>query len=293
MSDHLESLRLFVRVARRGSFSAAGRELGVPQSTVSRTIANLERDIGASLLTRTTRAVALTDAGQDFLARVEPILADLEEAEHAVRGSSDLKGLLRVGLGTALAMRIIIPHLKPFTDRHPGLQIELILDDQRQNLLVEGVDVALRFGVLPDSTATMRKLANWPRALVASPSYLANAPALSTPADLINHSVIVGPQGIGEWSFRRDGTTVSMRLEGRLRIPALEGTITAAIAGMGIVLVGTGACMREFEAGTLVRVLPEWDLGNVDLQAVFPAGRAAKASARAFVGYLAETVVPG
>jgi DNA-binding transcriptional LysR family regulator len=291
MSDHLESLRLFVRVARRGSFSAAGRELGVPQSTVSRSIANLERDIGASLLTRTTRAVTLTDAGQDFLARVEPILADLEEAEHAARGSSDLKGLLRVGLGTALAMRIVIPYLKPFADRHPALQIELMLDDQRQNLLVDGVDVALRFGVLPDSTATLRKLARWPRALFASPDYLAAAPPLTHPADLGNHALIVGPQGIGDWSFRQDGTTVSMRLDGRLRIPALEGAITAAVTGMGIVMAGTGACLKELEAGTLVRVLPDWDLGSVDLQAVFPAGRAAKASARAFVSYLAQSVL--
>ena len=102
MNGHLDALRLFVRVARRGSFSAAARELGAPQSTVSRTIAALEREIGASLLARTTRVVTLTDAGADFLARVEAILADLEEAEHAARGSGGLRGLLRVGIGSTL-----------------------------------------------------------------------------------------------------------------------------------------------------------------------------------------------
>ncbi len=96
MNGHLDALRLFVRVARRGSFSVAGRELGVPQSTVSRTVSALERKTGASLLIRSTRAVSLTDSGADFLARIEPILAGLDEAEHVARGSSEMRGLLRV-----------------------------------------------------------------------------------------------------------------------------------------------------------------------------------------------------
>jgi DNA-binding transcriptional LysR family regulator len=175
MSDHINALRLFIRVARLGSFSAAGRELGVPQSTVSRTIAALEQEIGTSLLVRTTRAVTVTDAGCDFVARIEPILADLEEAEHAVRHSGELRGTLRIGIGTSLASRIIIPHLKPFLDRHPALHLDLLLDDEKQDLVKEGVDVAFRFGALADSTATARKLVTWPRALVAAPSYLRTA----------------------------------------------------------------------------------------------------------------------
>lgn len=290
MSDHLEALRLFVRVARRGSFSAAGRELGVPQSTASRMIAALEREIGASLLTRTTRAVALTDAGADFLTRIEPLLADLDEAEHAARGTSDLRGQLRVGLGTSLAVRVVIPRLKPFLDRHPALQVELLMDDQRQDLVREGVDVALRFGKLADSSATARKLVNWPRALAASPDYLKVAPALDTPSDLAAHSIIVGPQGAGGWTFCKGGTTTSVRLDGRLRIPTMEGVFAAAVAGMGIVMTTPAAFRREFEARTLVRVLPDWDLGAVDVHAVFTAGRAIKPSARALVVYLAEVL---
>jgi DNA-binding transcriptional LysR family regulator len=279
---------LFVRVARRGSFSVAGRELGVPQSTVSRTVSALEREIGASLLIRSTRAVSLTDTGADFLARIEPILADLDEAEHAARGASEMRGLLRVGLGTGLGVRMVIPRLKPFIDRHPALQIELILDDRRQNLVTEGVDVALRFGALTDSSATVRKLKTWPRLLAASPSYLENAPPLSSPADLAAHSVIVGPQGVADWSFRKGGTATSVRIDGRLKIPALEGALTAAAAGMGIVMATAAAIRRELVNGSLVPVLPDWDLGSVDLQAMFTQGRAAKPSARAFVAYLVE-----
>jgi len=287
MSDRLEALRLFVRVARRGSFSAAARERGVPQSTASRTIAALERDMAASLLVRTTRAVTLTDTGADFLARIEPILADLEEAEHLARGTGELRGLLRVGIGTALAMRLVIPQLKPFLDRHPALRVEMMLDDQHQDLVSDGVDVAFRFGVLADSTATVRKIATWKRTLAASPAYLAEAPAIEVPSDLSKHSVIIGPQGVRDWVFRRDGTMSSIRIEGRLVIPAFEGALAAAAAGLGIVMTTLGASRRELEDGSLVRILPEWDLGTVDLHAVFTAGRAAKPSARALIGHLA------
>jgi DNA-binding transcriptional LysR family regulator len=290
MNNHLDALRLFARVARLGSFSAAARELGVPQSTASRTMAALEREIGASLLIRTTRAVTLTEAGADFLARLEPILADLDEAEHAARGAGELRGLLRVGLGTAMAVRLVIPCLKPFLDRHPSLQVELLLDDQRQDLVREGVDVALRFGQLTDSTATARKLISWPRVLAASPSYLKTAPALTRPTDLAAHAVIIGPQGVRDWTFRMGGTTTSVRIEGRLRIPALEGALTAAVAGLGIVMTSAGASRSELESGALVRVLDEWDLGSVDMHAVFAAGRAAKPSARALATYLSQAL---
>ncbi len=288
MSDHLESLRLFIRVARRGSFSAVGREVGVPQSTVSRTIATLEREIRASLLVRTTRAVTLTDAGVDFLTRIEPILANLDEAEQAARHSGELRGTLRIGIGTSLAARIVIPHLKPFLDRHPALRVDLLLDDQKQDLVREGVDVAFRFGALADSSATARKLVSWPRALAAAPSYLRKAPPLNSPADLAAHAIIIGTQGVGEWTFRKGGTTASIRLEGRLRITVLQGAYLAAVEGMGIVLTTLPAFRREFESGTLEHVLPEWDLGSVDVHAVFTSGRAAKPSARAIVAYLAD-----
>jgi DNA-binding transcriptional LysR family regulator len=114
MNDHLFALRLFTRVARKRSFSAAGRELNIPQSTASRTMAVLEREIGVALFVRTTRSVTLTDAGLDFLARIEPVLAELEEAEHAARGTGELRGILRIGLPTNFAVREVIPRLPVF-----------------------------------------------------------------------------------------------------------------------------------------------------------------------------------
>jgi DNA-binding transcriptional LysR family regulator len=292
MSDHLFALRLFARVARKGSFSAAGKELNIPQSTASRTIARLEREIGVALLVRTTRAVSLTNTGSDFLARIEPALAELEEAEHVARGTGELRGLLRIGVGTNFAVREVIPRLSTFMNRHPALQIDLMTEDQRQNLVVEGVDVALRFGPLSDSTATARRILTWPRVLAASRAYLDMAGIPRTPADLLQHTIILGPASLGgNWSLRREGTaTASCPVEGRLMVRTSEGAIAAAAAGLGIVMTPLGACRRELTRGELIRVLPEWDAGSVELNAVFPSGRAAKPSARAFVDYLIKAL---
>src|SRR6202012_5740672 len=156
MNDSIIALRLFVRVARTESFSRAGKELGLPQPSVSRIIASLEKSVGAALLTRTTRAVTLTEAGSDYLARIEPILAALDEADHIARGSAELRGHLRVGGPVSLATREVIPRLSSFLSSHPALQIEILMEDRRQDFLREGVDVGFRFGALADSTATSR-----------------------------------------------------------------------------------------------------------------------------------------
>ena len=287
MSDRLFALRLFARVARKGSFSAAGRELNIPQSTASRTIATLEREIGVALFVRTTRAVTLTDAGLDFLARIESVLAELDEAEHAARGTGELRGILRIGLATTFAVREVIPRLSDFISRHPALRIDLMMEDEREDLVAEGVDVALRFGPLSDSTATVRRILAWPRVLAASPAYLDKAGAPLTPTDLAQHAIILGPASLsGHWSFRKGDTATSFQVEGKLTIRASLGAIAAAVEGLGIVMTPLGACRRELERGELVRLLPEWDAGTVELNAVYASGRAAKPSARAFVDYL-------
>jgi DNA-binding transcriptional LysR family regulator len=287
MTDRLFALRLFARVARKGSFSAAGRELNIPQSTASRTIATLEREIGVALFVRTTRAVTLTDAGLDFLARVESILAELDEAEYAARGTGELRGILRIGLATTFAVREVISRLSDFMSRHPALRIDLMMEDEREDLVAEGVDVSLRFGPLADSTATVRRILAWPRVLAASRAYLDNAVAPVTPMDLPRHAIILGPASLsGHWSFRSGDTATSFQVEGRLTISASLGAIAAAVEGLGIVMAPLGVCRRELETGELVRLLPEWDAGTVELNAVYANGRAAKPSARAFVDYL-------
>src|ERR1700761_6804651 len=150
MNDRFLSLQLFIRVARTGSFSVAGRDVGLSQPSASRIVAALEKDVGVALFTRTTRGVTLTEAGSDYLVRAEAILAALEEADHAARGTGELRGVLRIALSTSFAVRTILPRLAPFADRHPALRVEFIMNDERQDLIGEGIDVALRIGSLPD-----------------------------------------------------------------------------------------------------------------------------------------------
>ena len=293
MSDRLFALRLFVRVARTGSFTRAGREFGLSQPSASRIVVALERDVGAALFTRTTRAVTLTEAGADYLLRIEPMLSVLDEADHAARGTGELRGVLRVALSSSFGVREIIPRLPAFLQHHPNLRVDLLMDDQHQDLVSEGVDVALRFGTLPDSTATARRLGTPPRVLVASPTYLRDAGPLNTPADLARHALIIGPAGArpDNWTFHRDGQTLSVHVEGRLNITSNEGALAAAVSNLGIVSTALWGCRAELERSTLIQVLKAWQMELVEVNAVFAAGRAAKPSARAFAEYLAKALV--
>jgi DNA-binding transcriptional LysR family regulator len=292
MTDRLSSLRLFSRLARLKSFSLAGRELGLSQPSVSRLMAALEKEVGVSLLTRTTRGVALTEAGSDYLSRIEPILLALEEADHAARGSGELRGVLRVAVSTSYAVREIIPRLPAFLEKHPALRLSLQMSDQRQDLLSENIDVALRFGPLADSNALARRLSTSHLMLVASPAYLKKAGAPKSPADLATHALLGGPANIGQsnWAFKKGSRSVSVRVEAKISTNVNEGAIAAAVAGLGILLTSSRGCRAELSNGTLVHVLPDWEMGSVEINAVFAAGRAAKPSARAFVDYLAKAL---
>lgn len=291
MSDSVSALRLFCRVARTESFTAAGREIGLSQPSVSRIISKLETDLGVALFVRTTHAVKLTEAGEEYLARVDPILADLEEANHMVRGDGALKGRLRVGAATSFAVREIIPRLSGFLDQHPELQIDLVLTDSRQDLIDQAIDVALRYGPLSDSNLIAKKLGEPKRLLAASPAYLEKAGTPHVPTDLAGHKVILGPAGMGSegWSFKKDGKAVSVRMEGQLMVTVNEAATAAALAGLGIITTGYWGIRSEIERGDLVQLLPDWEIGTVEVNAVLSGGRNAKPSARAFADYLVKS----
>lgn len=288
MNDKLLALRLFVRVAHTGSFSAVARELDLSQPSVSRIIAALEEDVGGALVTRTTRAVTLTDVGTDYLTRVETILASLEEADHVARGSQELRGELRVAMSSSFGVREIIPVMPGFLARHPSLKVSMLMSDQRQDPIKEGADVALRLGDLADSTTTARLIGRTQRLIVASPAYLKANGTPEKPADLAAHAAIVGPAGTsaGTWSFQKDGQRVSTRINARLNVSVNEAAVAAAVAGMGIVTTALWGCRAELANGTLVQLLPDWKMGEVEVHGMFAPGRLPKPAARALVEYL-------
>jgi DNA-binding transcriptional LysR family regulator len=287
MHDRLTALKLFARAGRVSSFSSAGRELGLSQPTASRLIAALEADVGATLFRRTTRAVTLTDAGATYLMRVEAFLAALDEADHEVRGTGELRGVLRVGTSSSFVLREIIPRLSKFLSTHPALRVELLSNDRYQHLVTEGIDVAFRFGSLPDSSATARKVIDAPRILAAAPFYLKEHGTPLTPSDLSRHAVIIGPAHLSPmFSFRKEGRVVSVRVHSQLAVTITEGAIAGAKAGLGIAASSLISAEAELESGALVRILSDWDFGSMEVHALFVSGKTIKPAARAFMDFL-------
>lgn len=283
------SLKLYSRVARLGSFSSAARECGLSQSQASRIIADLETELGVRLLSRSTRAVVPNEAGTEFLARIEAILAALEEAENSVRNVASLQGLLRISMPTSVGIRTVVPRLRGFMDEHPGLRIQLMLKDRRQDLIRDAVDVAIRLGRKGESTGTVEILATISRVLVASPAYVERHGLPKKPSDLTAHRLIQACVNYA-WELERDGEAVIIDPQPILSTNQNEAAIAAAVAGLGIVSTDSWAVHRELENQSLVCILTDWKVCDSTLYAYFPMGRATRAAARAVVEYLKRSL---
>lgn len=291
MTQFLLPYKLFIRVARHRSFSLGAREMGLSQSSASRIIATLESDLGAKLLVRTTRAVVLTDVGTDYLSRIEPLLAEFEAANHATRASAgELRGTLRIGLTVGLAVREVIPRLQTFTHRHPDLKIDLLLDDEKQDFVRDGLDVAIRCEPLSEPSVTRHCVGNSHRILVASPDYLKRHGEVLSPVHLEDHSIIVGPSTapMNAWAFEREGETMMIRVNPKVTVNVNNAAVTAAAQGLGVAMSSIWACRSEMNDGSLIQILDDWKLCSVEVNAVYPAGHTPKPAARAFIDYLAN-----
>jgi DNA-binding transcriptional LysR family regulator len=290
MSDRLQEIAVFIRAAESGSFSRTGRELGLSQPSVSRIVSDLEKRLGVKLLLRSTRRITLTDAGAQFLERARNILAELEDAEDAARGIDSLRGTIRLAMPVIYGSREIIPRLARFLARHPLLRVELAMADERQDLVLEGADVAIRIGRLDDSAFGARKLAMLDRLLVASPAYLQSRGIPKTPADLASHDCIFGPGGFGRdrWTFKRNGKGATIDLRGRIHTNSGPGVFACVMAGLGIAMASTAMFKEEVRSGLLVPLLPDYALDPVDVHAVFPGGPRPSIKVRALVDFLIE-----
>ena len=294
MADRLQELSAFVRTAETGSFSRVARELGVSQPSVSRLVANLEARLGVTLLLRTTRRVTPTEAGSALLERARQILGDLDEAENAVRGVDSLRGTLRIAMSGSFGTREVIPHLPAFLARHTQLRIDLVISDRNEDLVAEGVDIALRLGPLADSGFGVRLLGRAPRLVVAAPAYLARRGSPKTPAELSSHDCILGPglSGRSGWRFAQAGALTSFPVQGRVQVATGEGAITCAKAGLGIAVASRWMCRAELDAGQLVSILSDYQLESVELHALYPGGRRPSVKIRTFVDFLAAQLIP-
>jgi DNA-binding transcriptional LysR family regulator len=287
--DRLAAIEIFIRVVDTGSFSAAARHYDVGQPAVSKAVAQLEEWLGVKLLLRTTRTLTPTEAGTSFYLRAKRAVDETDEAVLAARGTaSGLSGKLRVSAAVCFARLHIVPRLPEFMKEHPSLDLELVLDDRNIDLVDEGIDVALRMGVLADSNMTARRIAEASRRIIGTPDYFKRHGIPRAPADLLAHqAVIYTRDGGGEdWKFRKETAEVSVKMQGRLKITATEGLRAAVFAEMGLAIASEWAFTPELKSGTVVSVMDDWVLPSISLSAVYPTGRLASTKARLFTAFV-------
>lgn len=291
--DRFQAMTTFIRVVDTGSFSAAARQINVGQPAVSKLVAQLEVRLGVRLITRTTRGLSPTEAGQRFYERARRALEEADEAELAARGAGrGLTGRLRVSAATTFARLHVFAHLPAFLAEHPELELEVIMDDRVVDMVEEGIDIALRLGALADAATVARKLAAGRRSVVATPAYLARAGQPRSPTDLAAHEAVMYTQyEAPTWTFQNvAGGQASVAIGGRLRVSAAEGLRAAVLADMGLAVASDWMFTPELASGAVVRVIEDWTLPPIDLWALFPAGRLATAKARGFADMMATAM---
>lgn len=288
MSDRLQELVAFVRTAECGSFSQASRELGLSQPSISRIISQLEARLGVKLLLRTTRRVEPTAAGRTFLERARQVLQDLEAAEDAARDADSLRGQLRVAMPVTFGLRAVLPALAPFAQRHARLRLEIVMSDDRHDLIAVGADVAIRVGNLDDSGFGARKISTLQRYTIAAPAYVALRGAPRTPAELRGHDLVFGPGSAARrtWAFERDGATTSVEVSARICVDTGEGMMVCVRAGLGIAIASDIMCRNDLAAGAVVPLLPGYSLAPLGIYAVFPGGPRPSRKVSALVDHL-------
>ncbi len=279
---------LFERIVRTGSLSAAGREAKLSPAAVSKQLTRLERRLGVQLIHRTTRRLALTEAGRTFFEDVVAVLAAMEAAEARVVGRAGAPaGRLRVSAPTSFGRMHIAPHLAAFLDAHPNVELELQLDDAFADLLEDRIDVAIRISPTPTGLGA-RLLAPNLRVLCAAPAYLAAHGEPTTLKQLAQHHVLAAAH---QTPWRLEGPRGAQTFDARSRVATNSSEVVRelALAGVGVALRSTWDVGEELKAGRLVRVLPQWrGAAHVGICAVWPSSALAPVNVRAFVDYLSN-----
>lgn len=298
MAVRFDDIAAFAAVAECGSVSGAARRLGVAKSVVSKRVSELERSLGATLLKRTPRSVALTDRGRTFYERSRAIMAALDEAATLVREEQGgLRGQIRIAAPMTLGTMYLGGMLWPLLREHPALEVALDLDDRVVDLLGSGYDLGIRIGPLPDSSLIARKLVDIPRVLCASPAYLARAGLPGSIEDLPDHDCVgYAHLAAGQvWSFQPlRGSSEPRAVRVKSRFVANNGELMrgAAVAGLGLLLVPEFIVADALRDGSLVRVLPACRPVPTALHVLYPRDRHGSPRVRAVVERLAAAMKP-
>jgi DNA-binding transcriptional LysR family regulator len=290
--DRLDSMAAFVAVADLRGFAPAARRLNLSASAVTRLIAALEERLAIRLLQRTTRSVTLTDAGARYLERARRILADVDEAEGAAQAErTEPTGRLVITAPNLFGRLKVAPLLSAFLSRYPAVACELLLSDRNLSLVEDGIDAAVRIGVLGDSTLFARKIGETRRVVVASPTYLARSKKLIGPGDLAAHSVIqfTAFSPLPEWRFVQAGQPLQVPFTPTFVTNSADAAIVHAELDGGLTMVLAYQVAEAVKAGRLQIVLPQLEPPPLPIQIVYPTARLLSAKVRAFVDLATET----
>lgn len=287
--DRLDDLTVLVEVVDSGSLSAAAERLGLSASAISRRIAQMENRLNTRLLARTTRRIALTDAGATFCLRARAILAALDEAEQSLTDmGEEPRGTLRITMPVMFGQMRVAPLLPSYLRRYPGVTLEATLNDRVQRLIDEGFDLAIRAGRLADSSLIARRLRPLRLHVVASPDYLERRGVPQSPADLARHDCLTLLSGSGrsEWEFMVGDRREILRPAGSFQADSLWLLRHAAVGGLGLARLADFIVEDDIRAGRLVPVLSALEVTDEAIHAVYPATRHVSPKVRSFIEHL-------
>lgn len=289
--DRIDLFRVFTRVVDAGSFTRAADSLGLPRSSVSAAVAELEGRVGARLLHRTTRKVAPTHDGAAFYERCLRVIADVEETERLFRqGDAKPSGKLRVDVPGRIGRLVVAPALPAFLDEFPGIDLILGATDRAVDLVEESVDCVLRVGPLADSGLIARTVGTLPLINVASPGYLARHGLPAGPDDLANHWAVnyASPASgrVEAWEWMEGGNLHTLPMRARVTVNSAEACIACCLAGLGLVQIPAYDVRRHLEAGELVEVMPDHRAEPLPMTLLYPHRRHLSHRVRVFADWL-------
>lgn len=291
MQADLIGMNYFVQVVEQGSITAAARYCGVPKSTLSRKLADLESRLGVQLLIRSTRKLSMTDAGRDYFDRCAPIMAEAQAAEMDVRArTGEPSGRIKISAAVGLGQIMLMPHLLAFLDRYPQVQLDLAFEDRRVDLLAGGYDIAVRAGPLEDSSLIARRLMTYRRLLVAAPSYLAGAPELLKAEDLRRHRCILISSDRQTWTFETQAGDIAIRVPWRIAVQNIYAVCEATLAACGIAQLPDYIAAPHIKQGRLVEVLSGAALPGATAYLLHPPSPNQAVAVRRLIDFLIEAL---
>lgn len=284
----LEDLRFFVRIAELGSMSGAGREIGLSPSAASTRLTSLEKAFGAQLFARTTRRTTLTEAGRVLLQHARTAISEIDQASSILEAANEApRGSLRISCNTFFGRKHILPYLVEFREQYPDIELEMDISDRMVDVIEERYDIAIRGAPLADSSLLARRLGGNPRALCASPEYLARKGVPQTPEDLANHDCI-SMASVPVWYFNGPEGEVAFELQK----PVIKGdsgdlTYDAAIHGLGLSLKSLAHVWDDLRDGRLVAVMEDYTIARTGaIWAVYPPTQYVPPKVTAFIDFL-------